>query len=70
MSDWVDFGDRIQIVSVGPWNGFEILDNGEVWLIEDDVRRRASRLEAIQTRQAMRFAMGESIADAAGLEPE
>lgn len=62
--------DRVRIKRVGGWSGFEILENGEVWVTEDDVRRRATRREAITIRSNMRWAMGESIADIAGVEPE
>jgi hypothetical protein len=61
--------DRIQIVRFGGWNGFEIREDG-VWVTEDDVRRKATRREAITIRSNMRWALGEEIANIAGVEPE
>jgi hypothetical protein len=58
--------DRIEIVA-GPWSGFEINKDGTVYFTEDGVRRKASRVEARRTRALMRSAVGDAIADAAGI---
>jgi hypothetical protein len=50
--------------------GWEIHKDGTVWLIENGVRRQATREEALRTRAGVRFALGESIANLAGVEPE
>lgn len=60
--------ERVEI-TIGPLNGVEIHEHGVV-LIENGARRQATREEALRARAGFRAAIGEQIADAAGVEPE
>lgn len=57
------------VITFGPTNGVEIHENGVV-IIENGVRREATREEALRARAGFRQALGEAVADAAGVEPE
>lgn len=54
---------------VGPLNGVEIHEHGVV-IIENGVKREATREEALRARAGFRQALGEEVADRAGVEPE
>jgi hypothetical protein len=56
-------------LTFGPRSGVEIHEHGVV-IIENGVRREATREESLRARAGFRQALGEAVADAAGVEPE